>query len=63
MSMIGYYFPADDDMVQRLKEGGSGELIFSEELFFQYVWEYFDALKQFFKKTAEKGLHMLTFLG
>lgn len=162
MSMIGYYFPADDDMVQKLKEGGSGELIFSEEhqddlvsidkawhaihyiltgevweipennilaqlilggepvndedmgygpvrlipketvsrlsdamdewdmerfqakfdikdmieneiypvmsdedeeLFFQYVWEYFEALKQFFRETAEKGLHMLTFLG
>ncbi|MBD5458342.1 MAG: DUF1877 family protein, partial [Lachnospiraceae bacterium] len=31
MSMIGYYFPADDDMVQRMKEGGSGELMFGEE--------------------------------
>ena len=34
-----------------------------EEIFFQYVWENFDALKQFFKETAEKGLNMLTFLG
>lgn len=162
MSMIGYYFPADDDMVQSMKAGGSGELMFGEahqdelvsidkawhaihyvltgevwevpennilaqlilggepvndedmgygparlipketvsrlstamdewdmekfrakfdikdmieneiypvmsdedeEIFFQYVWENFDALKQFFKETAEKGLNMLTFLG
>jgi len=160
--MIGYYFPADDDMVQRLKEGGSGNLLFSgehrdelvsidkawhaihyiltgevwevpeddilaqlilggepvndedmgygpirwiskeivsrlsdamdewdmerfrakfnlkdmaeneiypiikdedEEIFFQYVWENFATLKQFFRETAEKGLNMLTFLG
>ncbi|MDE7342093.1 MAG: YfbM family protein [Lachnospiraceae bacterium] len=162
MSMIGYYFPADDDMVQSMKAGSAGELMFGEEhqdelvsidkawhaihyvltgevwevpednilaqlilggepvndedmgygparlipkeivsrlstameewdmekfrarfdikdmtkneiypvmsdedeeTFFEYVWENFDALKQFFKKTAEKGLNMLTFLG
>lgn len=162
MSMIGYYFPADDDMVQSMKEGGSGELMFGEkhqdelfsidkawhaihyvltgevwevpednilaqlilggepvndedmgygparlisketvsglsvamdewdmegfrakfdirdmaeneiypvmsdedeELFFQYVWENFDALKQFFRETTQKGLNILTFLG
>lgn len=34
-----------------------------EEIFFQYVWENFDALKQFFKETAEKGLNMIVFLG
>ena len=162
MSMIGYYFPADDDMVRKLKEGDSGEFMFrgehendlvcidkswhaihytltgevwevpednilaqlilggepvneedmgygparllpkevvsqlaeamngldeaafrekfimkdiaknevypimeneDEELFFNYVWENFDALKEFFDETAKKGLHVITFLG
>ena len=162
MSMIGYYFPADDDMVRKLMEGDSGEFMFhgeheddlmcidkswhaihytltgevwevpednilaqlilggepvneedmgygparllpkevvlqlseamkgwdeaafrekfnmkdmvenevypvmedeDEELFFQYVWENFDALKEFFNETAKKGLHVITFLG
>ena len=162
MSMIGYYFPADDDMVRKLMEGDSGEFMFQgeheddlmcidkswhaihytltgevwevpednilaqlilggepvneedmgygparllpkevvsqlaeamngldeaafrekfnmkdmvenevypvmededEELFFRYVWENFDALKEFFEETAKKGFHVITFLG
>lgn len=31
MSMIGYYFAADDDMVRKMQEGASGEFIFSKE--------------------------------
>ncbi len=30
MSMIGYYFRADDGMVQQLKEGSCGDILFDE---------------------------------
>ena len=162
MSMIGYYFPADDDMVRKLAEGESGGFMFSEEhqkelmsidkswhaihytltgevwevpednvlaqlvlggapvneedmgygparllpkevvsllaeamkewdesafrekfnmkdmvkndvypvmhdedeeSFFQYVWENFAALKEFFEETAQKEFHVITFIG